>query len=525
MIIEPPENLANGDGPRAEFDALRRLLVGPEQHRLDDLAEEVRGREVTAAELAAKLPDAIALRSSTDDRLGRALSPTIETALREAIRRNPRDVASAIFPVLGPAIRKAVAEALSGLVRSINTTIDQSLSVNGIKWRLEAWRTGVPYPEIVLKHALVYRVEQAFLVHAETGLLLLHVSAPDLKLPDADLISSMLSAIQDFVRDSFRPAEGAMLRTFSVGEHTVQVEAGPRALLALVIRGQAPDSVLRRQQDTLETIHLQFARRLADFSGDTAPFAPAQPLLEGCLATVLSTTRAEGSRRLEWVRWALPLLLIVAIAAGLWARSVLRWHRGLAALSAEPGLVITEASRGWRRWQISGLKDPGARSAAAVLAAAGVAAPALSGRWAAYLSLDPAMVARRERQAADSLKRAIEHERVLFAAGSADLDATAIAQLTMLMTRAERLAGARLEIIGRTDPSGADETNAALARRRVDGVAAWLGSHGIDPARLVPNPVAARDPLAAADSATRARINRSVTFRVGRPAPATSGGP
>ena len=170
VIIEPPEDLANGDGPRAEFDALRRLLVGPEQHRLDDLAEQVRRRELTAEELAERLPDAIALRSSRDDRLGRALSPTIETALRESIRRNPRDVASAIFPVLGPAIRKAVAEALSGLVRSINTTIDQSFSVNGIKWRLEAWRTGVPYPEIVLKHALVYRVEQAFLVHAETGL-------------------------------------------------------------------------------------------------------------------------------------------------------------------------------------------------------------------------------------------------------------------------------------------------------------------------------------------------------------------
>ena len=152
MIIEPPgnlsngENLANGDGPRAEFDALRRLLVGPEQHRLDDLAEQVRPRDLTAEELAEQLPQAIALRSSSDDRLGRALGPTIETALRESIRRNPREVASAIFPVLGPAIRKAVAEALSGLVRSINTTIDQSFSVNGIKWRLEAWRTGVPYP-------------------------------------------------------------------------------------------------------------------------------------------------------------------------------------------------------------------------------------------------------------------------------------------------------------------------------------------------------------------------------------------
>ena len=32
----------------------------------------------------------------------------MEAALRESIRRNPREIATAIFPVLGPAIRKAI---------------------------------------------------------------------------------------------------------------------------------------------------------------------------------------------------------------------------------------------------------------------------------------------------------------------------------------------------------------------------------------------------------------------------------
>ncbi len=117
---------------------------------------------------------------------------------------------------------------MSGLVRSINSAVEQSLSIKGLKWRFEAWRSGVPYPQVVLKHALVYRVEQVFLIHAETGLLLEHVSARDLVVQEAELVSSMLSAIQDFVRDSFMPGEGATLRTFSVGEHTVQVEKGRR---------------------------------------------------------------------------------------------------------------------------------------------------------------------------------------------------------------------------------------------------------------------------------------------------------
>ncbi len=45
--------------------------------------------------------------------LVRALAPTVESALGESVRRNPRPIATAIFPVLGPSIRKAIAEALT----------------------------------------------------------------------------------------------------------------------------------------------------------------------------------------------------------------------------------------------------------------------------------------------------------------------------------------------------------------------------------------------------------------------------
>ena len=251
------------DGGGSEFAALRHLLVGPEQNRLEELATELRDRHVSAADLAEHLPEAIVLRGKRDRQIGRALAPTVETALRESIRKNPREIATAIFPILGPAIRKAIAETMSALVRSINSAVEHSLSPRGIKWRIESWRTGVPYPQVVIKHALVYRVEQAFLIHAEGGLLIAHATTPGLQVPDADLISGMLSAIQDFVRDSFRPGEGATLRTFSVGDHTVQVEAGPMALLAVVIKGEAPEAVRRKQQDTLEMIHLQFAEPLA----------------------------------------------------------------------------------------------------------------------------------------------------------------------------------------------------------------------------------------------------------------------
>ena len=154
-----------GDRPD-DLAELRELILGPERRKLEELERRLEAAGVTREELAELLPEAIALRSGRDRQLGRALAPTVESAIGESVRRNPRPIATAIFPVLGPAIRKAIAEALTGLVASINRTLEHSLSPRGLRWRLEAWRTGVPYAQIVLRHALVYRVEQVFLIHA-----------------------------------------------------------------------------------------------------------------------------------------------------------------------------------------------------------------------------------------------------------------------------------------------------------------------------------------------------------------------
>ena len=68
---------------------------------------------------------------------------------------------------------------------------------------MTAWRTGKSFAEVVLLNTLVYRVEQVFLIHAQTGLLLQHVVADAVTAQDADMVSGMLTAIRDFARDSF----------------------------------------------------------------------------------------------------------------------------------------------------------------------------------------------------------------------------------------------------------------------------------------------------------------------------------
>ena len=557
---------------------LRELLLGAERRQLQSLERRLDAAGLTREELAELLPEAIVLRAGRDRQLARALAPTVENAIGESVRRNPRQIATAIFPVLGPAIRKAIAEALAGLVASINSAVEHSISPRGLRWRLEAWRTGVPYAQIVLKHALVYRVEQVFLVHAETGLLLAHAWTPELPPSDPDLISGMLTAIRDFVADSFaRDGDAGGLRRFSVGELTVMVEQGPQAVLAAVVRGQAPDALLVKLQDTLERVHLEYADALAGFEGETAPFEPARPLLEECLATVISTRRERGPRRAAWLSWAAAAVLLLALLVWLRLRSEQRWDRAVERLESEPGIVLTRAERNGGRWSFAGLRDPLAPEPASLLAAAGADTSRVSATWEPYLSLRPELVLARARQllsppstvtldlAADtlrmrgsaplewlaatahtaslpagvarvdpsgvepivppelaSLEREVEGSRVLFDVGSAALRPDGRAAVTEVAAGFARLeAGsadigvrASLELVGRTDPIGSDSTNQALSRSRGEAVLAALSGRGVARGAVRVIPVGTTDPLPAADPAERARINRSVSFRV-----------
>ncbi len=209
----------------------------------------------------------------------------VAVAIERSIKNNPQQMVDAIYPVMGPAIRKAISGALTSMAQSLNQRLTYNFSLQGLKWRLESLRTGRSFAEVVLLHTLVYRVEQVFLIHRETGLLLQHCAADHATTQDPDMVSGMLTAIQDFVHNSFRANHGDLLETFQVGELAVWVEQSPQAFLAGVVRGNAPATTRDYLRATLESIHLEFYGALADFAGDAMSFAATRPLLQGCLQT------------------------------------------------------------------------------------------------------------------------------------------------------------------------------------------------------------------------------------------------
>ncbi|MGH9942249.1 MAG: OmpA family protein, partial [Pyrinomonadaceae bacterium] len=390
----------------AEMAELRSLLLGPAERQIAEIHARLTDPQRQIEEVSRVLPEAIDVRTRRDDEVAAALQPTVERAINISVRRDPKALVDAIFPVMGPAIRRAIAAALSGMVQSFNRTLEYSLSVRGLKWRFEALRTGRSFAEVILLHTLRYRVEQVFLIHRETGLLLQHVSAGagggGAAVQDADMVSGMLTAIQDFVHDSFSTAQGDQLETLQVGELTVWVEQGPLALLAGVIRGNAPQELRQVFQSTLEKIHLRFNPHLKDFEGDAAVFEPARPLLEDCLEAQYDAGVQAGAKRNIWLSPASLALSVVVAALLVWVvlhwRDARRWDAYLQRLKAEPGLVVTDAGVRAGKYFVGGLRDPLAADPETLLAEAKLERGDVVGRWQPYQALTGEFVAARARK-------------------------------------------------------------------------------------------------------------------------------
>jgi outer membrane protein OmpA-like peptidoglycan-associated protein len=561
--------------PDAELDddllsELRSLIVGPEQRELLALRSRLLDPEVQTREVSRVLPEAILLRGS-DPELTHALTPSIEEAVTASVRRDPAPLADALFPVMGPAIRKAIGHALASMMESLNRTVEHSVSLRAARWRWTAFQTGKPFAEIVLLNTLQYRVEQVFLVHAETGLLLQQVSADPNATQDADQISAMLTAIRDFVRDSFHTPTGDTLDALRVGELTVIVEPGPHAFLAGVVRGTPPRDLQVVFQDALERIHRQAGREFETFQGDASPFERARHQLELCLVTQFREQRGK-SFNWWWAIGAAAVVAVISVWAGLALRDRQRWNSYLDRLRDEPGIVVTSNGRRGGRFYVAGLRDSLAVDPATLVAASNLAPDAVDARWEPYQSLAPRFVIERARSllrppagvsldfregvltasgvAPDRwiveserlapaiggvqrfayagtspelrLKQQLESMALQFVKGQSrlapgqDQALSLVADTLRELNEVVRARGqkARVEIVGHTDSDGSDLANEPLSLSRAQTVRQLLHASTLDSVELTVKGAGSALPLSRGTTEADMARNRRASFRV-----------
>ncbi len=342
-------------------------------------------------------------------------------------------------------------------------------------------------------------MEQVFLIHRVSGVLLLHVAAKSAVVKDADMVSGMFTAIQDFVSDSFLES-GQELETIDVGRYKLWIQYGSKAILVGAVSGTAPVELKAVFRSALEKIHETLLTELETFKqDDVSVFEPARPHLESCLLG------QRAPRRRRWLLW-LMLTGVVALLAGLvyvQVRNLRRWDAYVDALRQQPGIVVLRAEKRGSGGLIAGLKDPKAPEPASQPGR-------VQYEWQPYLSLNTPFAAERELEA--DLER-IRKQTIRFEPGSAILPLAEAG-------RVEDLAGAILRvrkavtITGHTDEVGSAETNLKLSMDRAATVRQALIAQGV-PANLLHIEGAGNSrPLRTGGTEWDRAANRSVSFRV-----------
>jgi len=502
-VLSASSNLWN-DLPKAPDDAelnrLRELLFQRELVIIGRLKDSLNDPRQNAKRVSEVVAEALLLRGD-DNRLNAALEPAVNAILKSSLNRHHSDFVGVLFPLMGPSIRKSIAETFRSMLESFSKSLEMSFSWKGLRWRMEALRAGKPFSEIVLLHTLAYRVEQLFFIHSETGLVLSHLSNEGVGAQDADMVSAMLTAIQDFVRDCFASGAEGDLESLHLGEFTVFIEKYAQAYLACVLRGTPPAGFREDLRATLETMLIEFAEPLESFSGDTAPFAGATRHLE----PFLITRYQDEGKKLPWWTKALLLLMCLALVGGIGffqyhAHELRQQHlahvslmqKGLDFLRNEPGLMLTHVSQAADGpWEVMLLKDDLAMAPDEVLRAHGLQPHAFTFNVIPYISYDPSIVARRVEHAIEVPPTVTMH----FSQGTLAFTGTApLAWIAEVRDTARTLPGvSHVDISGVQDPL-LDRINAMIKAIEGAGIEFPLGK-AIPVAEDLPKLEAAVDTL------------------------------
>lgn len=286
------------EAPTSPLDEVRNVLFGAERHELDVLRAEVielrqriehlhdllAAADDRALAVGEVLVDAVERPPRPSGELGKALQPDIEHAVHVSAREDSTVLAEALYPVMGPAMRKMIADLF---------TFD---------------RAG---------RGDTFVVDEVLLIERTGGLLLAGSYSDDERAEDSDIVSGMLDAIRLFVQEAFDAEDHDGLRDLRVGETSVLVEWGPKAVLASVVRGIPTEDYRHRAAETLELIHARFGHELAGFVGEVDEFEPVVPALD-VLRGKPRGSRSEAAKRTLLPAISALVLVVVVILLLVW---------------------------------------------------------------------------------------------------------------------------------------------------------------------------------------------------------------
>lgn len=291
-LVEQPYTLRNGM-PLASTDPLSPLTdpqAGADEATLEllrdllfgEYRQQVARMRTEVTELQSLL-DNLEVQINDKEALVTTITPVIATAIRTNIRESQSEMVDALYPILGKLVQRSVTEAMRDLAQRIDRQMRKTFNFKDTLRQLLARVRGVSNAEMKLRDALPFQALQLFLVHRESGLLLLHTATSTEESDDSDLISSMLTAIRDFVADAFGHGNQEELNQIQYGGKSILIEVAHLVYIAAVVEGIEPHDFRERMRETMIAIEHQHATLLQKYDGNAAPLAGSAATLTALL--------------------------------------------------------------------------------------------------------------------------------------------------------------------------------------------------------------------------------------------------
>jgi outer membrane protein OmpA-like peptidoglycan-associated protein len=375
---------------------IRELVLGKDGEEVKKTFRD-NARELVGEVFSEALHD----REQHDGSVNKVFLPLVEKSVEQSIANHSERYVGYLYPLVGSLVRKSVTAFINELLEKTNTLIENSLTIKGLTWRFRAWQSGVTFSQYAASHTFAFRVEQVFLIHRETGLLLNSVSLGLELEADADMVSSMLTAINDFVSDSFTTNNDSNQQNLDVvrtDDFTLLLKKGPKASVVAAITGNMPQGVANQLQKTLEEIHKLYNKELDDFDGDSIPFNNSEHQLRDCLMTELKPEKT--SNKYPWMAWIVVLLVLIGCGFLL----LKRWQSNelmerVSFIDKTPGILLTGIDTiGLEKIQLDVLRDPAAQSVEEWLDQHSIDSSRVLFKERAYLSLDPLLIKQKTEQ-------------------------------------------------------------------------------------------------------------------------------
>ena len=345
-----------------EFDRLKSLLFRSEARRLGEietalgaLDHRVGTPDRLVIATTEVLVDALRRAEVAQHReLAQALAPVVVACIRNEIKNSKDMMVEALYPITGRLVSAGIAVAMAELAAAINARMDKLLSVDMLKLRFQAWRTGRPLSELALLQAQRGRLVRLLYLERGSGQLLGQWQADHGEDGRADLISGMIAALTDFARNALGPG-GGELRTLDLGGRKIYLRSSSQMIVAAEFMGNLVPKQERQLNDAF----------LALLEASNAGDAPEDALAS--LGQRLAEPQAEPAKaKSRFSPLLVAALLLGALLAWFAFQSFRHWrHETLISaalqevIAARPDLAAyplkIETQHGARQVRLSGL--------------------------------------------------------------------------------------------------------------------------------------------------------------------------